>query len=268
MPCAASPPSTFCQLQVTTSSCVQGSGIAKTAEVASQIVSPARPSGIANEAGIRTPELVPFHAKTRSWAKSMRARSGNSPYGASSTRASRRSSRVTSDAQVRLKVSKARTSTGRSPSSDQSAASTAPVSDAGTMARRMSSGIRSRPLLRASTSSSRSRAGGDRCERPVSAAASTSTVQPGRFTQGPEPNCERFGFVRGGAKRTFNWRLPWRWVQATMVSLPGFACRPAALRRPKTSDHAAPDSGRRSDGRSGTRSQRSDALDSRSGSRP
>ena len=40
MPCAASPPSTFCQDQVTTSSLSHGSAIAKAAEVASQIVRP------------------------------------------------------------------------------------------------------------------------------------------------------------------------------------------------------------------------------------
>ena len=42
MPWAASPPSTFCHDQVTTSSFAQSSSIAKTAEVASQIASPAR----------------------------------------------------------------------------------------------------------------------------------------------------------------------------------------------------------------------------------
>ena len=40
MPCAASPPSTFCQDQVTTSSLSHGSSIANTAEVASQIARP------------------------------------------------------------------------------------------------------------------------------------------------------------------------------------------------------------------------------------
>ena len=40
MPCCASPPSTFCQDQVTTSSLGQGSSMAKAAEVASQRVRP------------------------------------------------------------------------------------------------------------------------------------------------------------------------------------------------------------------------------------
>ena len=44
MPCAASPPSTFCQDQVTTSSLLHGKSIANAADVASQITSPSRSS--------------------------------------------------------------------------------------------------------------------------------------------------------------------------------------------------------------------------------
>ena len=79
IPCAASPPSTFCQDQVTTSSFAQGNGMAKAAEVASQIASPCRPAAIQSASLIRTPEVVPFHGNTTSCAGSTAARSGSSP---------------------------------------------------------------------------------------------------------------------------------------------------------------------------------------------
>ena len=66
MPCAASPPITFCQEKVVTSSLSQGRSCAKAAEVASQIVRPARSAGIAAPSGNRTPEVVPFQVKTTS----------------------------------------------------------------------------------------------------------------------------------------------------------------------------------------------------------
>jgi hypothetical protein len=66
MPCAASPPSTFCQEKVVTSSLSQGRSIAKAAEVASHSVRPARSAGIASPEGIRTPEVVPFQVKQTS----------------------------------------------------------------------------------------------------------------------------------------------------------------------------------------------------------
>ncbi len=71
MPCAASPPSTFCQDQVTTSSLSHGSAIAKAAEVASQITRPSRSAAIQSPSGMRTPEVVPFQASTRSRAGSI-----------------------------------------------------------------------------------------------------------------------------------------------------------------------------------------------------
>jgi hypothetical protein len=79
MPCCASPPSTFCQDQVTTSSLGQGSGIAKAAEVASHKVRPARSSRIQPPSGTRTPDVVPFQQNTVSRAGSTALRSGNSP---------------------------------------------------------------------------------------------------------------------------------------------------------------------------------------------
>ena len=66
----ASPPSTFCQDQVTTSSFAQGRSMAKTAEVASQMVSPSWASGIQSPSGTRTPEVVPFQVKTTSRSES------------------------------------------------------------------------------------------------------------------------------------------------------------------------------------------------------
>ena len=79
MPCAASPPSTFCQDQVTTSSLAQGSSIANTAEVASQIARPSRSAGIQSPSGTHTPDVVPFHANTTSFDQSTVPRSGSSP---------------------------------------------------------------------------------------------------------------------------------------------------------------------------------------------
>ncbi len=79
MPWAASPPITFCQEKVTTSSLSQGSGMAKAAEVASQMVRPPRSAGMKSPEGTRTPAAVPFQVKTRSPEKSMEARSGSAP---------------------------------------------------------------------------------------------------------------------------------------------------------------------------------------------
>ena len=66
MPCAASPPSAFCQEKVTTSSFAQSSGCAKQAEVASQMVRPCRSAAIQSAFGTRTPEVVPFQVNTTS----------------------------------------------------------------------------------------------------------------------------------------------------------------------------------------------------------
>ena len=69
MPCAASPPSAFCQEKVATSSLAQSRSCAKAAEVASQIVRPLRSAAIQSASGTRTPEVVPFQVKTTSWSK-------------------------------------------------------------------------------------------------------------------------------------------------------------------------------------------------------
>src|SRR4029453_4145121 len=87
MPCAASPPSAFCQEKGTASSFGHSSACAKQAEVASQIVRPCRSAAIQSALGTRTPEVVPFQVNTTSLLGSTLARSGNSPYGALSTTA-------------------------------------------------------------------------------------------------------------------------------------------------------------------------------------
>ena len=79
MPWPPSPPSTFCQDQVTTSSLFQGRDMANAAEVASQMVSPWRSGLIQSPFGTRTPDVVPFQVKTMSLAGSALARSGISP---------------------------------------------------------------------------------------------------------------------------------------------------------------------------------------------
>src|SRR5260370_18399308 len=84
MPCAASPPSAFCQENVTTSSLAQSSSCANAAEVASQMVSPSRLALIQSALGTRTPEVLPFHVNTVSDAGSALLRPGVSPYPACS----------------------------------------------------------------------------------------------------------------------------------------------------------------------------------------
>src|ERR1700676_51722 len=134
MPWAASPPSAFCQENVTTWSLTQSSGWANAAEVASQMVSPVRSAAIQSASATRTPEVVPFQVNTMSLAGSALARSGSSPYGARSTVTSLSlSSLATSLTQPSPKDSQVSIVTGRGPSSVHSAISTAPVSDAGTM---------------------------------------------------------------------------------------------------------------------------------------
>ena len=75
MPCAPSPPSTFCHEKVVTSSFAQSISIAKAAEVASQMVRPLRLAGMALALGMRQPEVVPFHVNTTSRSKSTVVRS-------------------------------------------------------------------------------------------------------------------------------------------------------------------------------------------------
>src|SRR4051794_25492794 len=135
MPCAASPPSAFCQEKVTTSSLGQSSSWANAAEVASQIVRPSRSDLIQSALGTRTPEVVPFQVKTMSVEGSTLLRSGISPYPACSLLTSFSFNSLTmSLTQPSPNDSHEIVVTGRAPSSDHSAISTAPVSEAGTTA--------------------------------------------------------------------------------------------------------------------------------------
>ena len=134
MPCAASPPSAFCQEKVTTSSLGKSSGCANAAEVASQMVRPLRSAAIQSAFGTRTPEVVPFQVNTTSLAGSTLDEIGQF--------AVRRLEHrdvlelellLTSLTQPSPNDSQASMVTGRAPSIDHSAISTAPVSEAGTM---------------------------------------------------------------------------------------------------------------------------------------
>src|SRR5579872_6113159 len=102
-----------------------------------------------------------------------------------------------SPAQPLLKLSQARTSTPRSPRSDQSAISIAPVSEAGTMPSTYLDGIPSTFLLRSMTSASLLLPILARCDRPRAASLSTSRVQPGRLAQGPEEKQGLLGVWEG-----------------------------------------------------------------------
>src|SRR3954467_9580521 len=119
MPCAASPPSAFCQEKVTTSSLAQSRACAKAAEVASQIVMPSRVALIQSAFGTRTPDVVPFQVNTTSDFGSTVARSGSFPYGALTTVTSLSlSCLATSVTQPSPNDSHAIMVTGRAPSID------------------------------------------------------------------------------------------------------------------------------------------------------
>src|SRR6516164_2822504 len=199
MPWAASPLNDFCHDQVATSSLSQGSRIANTAEVASQIASPLRSSAIQSPLGTRTPDVVPFQGKTTSRAGSTFDRSGSRPYGAFNTRTSESFSCSTSVTQPSPKFSHASISTPRAPNSDHIAISIAPVSEPATMPTRQSAGMPRIARERSTTSTSRASPTAERCERPLSAPASTAGDHPGRLAQGPDEKHglpgRRFGFI-------------------------------------------------------------------------
>ncbi len=114
MPCAASPPSTFCQDQVTTSSLSQAASMAKAARGGVGDHQPARGRRGSSRRRARARRRWCRSRRTpRRATKSTCARSGSWPYGASSTRASGSfSCLTTSVAQSSEKLSKASTSTG------------------------------------------------------------------------------------------------------------------------------------------------------------
>ena len=220
MPCAASPPSTFCQDQVTTSSLSQGSSIANTAEVASHSVSPSRSRGIQSPFGTRTPEVVPFHVKITSRSKSHAARDPAAPHTARRSRARR----------AELLASRRRPSPGRSsptrarrPRAGRAATTSPSRSRPYPRPARCRGGnpraVPSNALLRSITAFRRSLPIFARCERPSAASFSASRLQPGRLAQGPEENSgrsgRRVGFIRGAGScwlrrrqgRGRRWRL-------------------------------------------------------------
>src|SRR5271163_2942283 len=134
IPWAASPPSAFCQEKVATSSLAQSSLCANAAEVASQIERPSRSAAIQLPSGTRTPDVVPFQVKTTSFDQSTLPRLGSTSYADLRTVVSLSSSSLsTSLTQPSPNDSHASMVTGRAPSSDHIAISTAPVSDAGTI---------------------------------------------------------------------------------------------------------------------------------------
>src|SRR6056297_390517 len=197
MPCAASPPMTFCHENVVTSSLSQGRSCAKAALVASQIVSPARSDGIAFPFGSRTPDVVPFHVKTTSVSKSTPARSTISPYSAVLTSASSLSCFTASVTQPAPKLSQASMVQGRTPSIDHIAISTAPVSDAGTMPMRYSSGTPRMARVVSIAALSLALPTDARCERPSGAPESLSRENMGGFAQGPDEKRGFLGFEDG-----------------------------------------------------------------------
>src|SRR5262245_24911559 len=90
-------------------------------------------------------------------------------------------------------------STGRWPSIDHSAISTAPVSDAGTMAALSSAGMPRMLRVRSTAPTIFFLPSFERCERPTAASKRTSGVHPGRLAQGPDEKSGRagreFGFI-------------------------------------------------------------------------
>src|SRR5258708_7805384 len=96
------------------------------------------------------------------------------------------------------KLSQANTSTGRAPSIDHSAISTAPVSEAGTIAILKSAGTPSSTRVLSIASLSLALPGLERCERPSNAPSRALRFHPGRFLVGPDENRASAGRTPGG----------------------------------------------------------------------
>src|SRR5579875_2466062 len=103
------------------------------------------------------------------------------------------------------KLSNASTSTPRAPSSDQSAISTAPVSEAGTMPSFQSSGMPRSARERAMTSARRALPSLARWLRPRNAPFNPSSEEPGRFAQGPEEKLGLAGRTLGREAAAAMW---------------------------------------------------------------
>src|ERR1700726_2106156 len=102
------------------------------------------------------------------------------------------------------KLSQANTSTGRAPSIDHRAISTAPVSDAGTMAILKSAGTPKIARVRSIASLSLALPGLERCERPSAAPSRALRLHPGRFLVGPDENRASAGRASGGGMLFIN----------------------------------------------------------------
>src|SRR6202023_3467018 len=99
------------------------------------------------------------------------------------------------------KLSQANTSIGFAPSIDHIAISTAPVSDAGTIAILKSAGTPNSVRVRSIASLSLAFPGLERCERPTNAPSRAWRLQPGRFLVGPDENRGSVGRTSGGGMR-------------------------------------------------------------------
>src|SRR6185312_8999055 len=82
--------------------------------------------------------------------------------------------------------------------------STAPVSEAGTMAILKSAGTRSTARVRSIASLSFDLPALERCERPSAAPLRACRLQPGRFLVGPEENRASAGRTAGGGMRVID----------------------------------------------------------------
>jgi len=183
MPCAASPPSAFCQEKVTHIQLVPRHSIANAAEVASQMVRPSRSrQSVAvrhfHAAGGAFPRRTPRHGAGRYWP-----RSGSSPYGALNRRVvgMRRCFTVSvTQSSENFPGEKI----DRAAPHDQSGISTAPVSEAGRRPGGKSCGMPSSALVRSMASLSLGLAGLERWERPTMRPQDIG-LHPGRLAQGP-----------------------------------------------------------------------------------
>ena len=87
---------------------------------------------------------------------------------------------------------------------DQSTISTAPVSDAGTMAILKSAGTPNTVRVRSMASLSLAFPSLERCDRPSKASFNACKFQPGRFLVGPEENRASAGRIAGVGMRVIS----------------------------------------------------------------
>ena len=200
MPCAASPPSAFCQEKVTTSSLVQSSVCANAAEVASQMV---RPCAVGRDpVGVR-------HAHARGGAVPGEHHVGlpDRPWTRSGKLAVRRlQHRHVLELELLLDVADPAFAE-RFPGQHGDRARRRAATTAPSRRRRCRRPARCRcdnPRALRSTSRVRSMARLsfalpilDRCERPRTASVRACRLQPGRLAQGPDEKCGMTGRTPG-----------------------------------------------------------------------